>query len=153
MAPLNQFLQQLDRIAETTIPGVVLDATKALALAAHEGPLDANRPHIPYRTGHAIASWHLGVGAPDDSLPLDVTERSPISREEAVARARDTQTRLVAARPYEPIFASSDVDYMPDLEAGTSVQAPAGFVGPLHAELEVLTGQEIVNAAVPRSIV
>ncbi len=75
----------------------------------------------PVDTGRARANWQVGLGAPVtvETAETDRSGGSTIARNEARLRLRKSE---------KTIFLSNNVDYISDLNAGSSSQAPANFV-------------------------
>ncbi len=89
--------------------------------------MDAIQEHViigtPVKTGEARNGWRVGDGAPDTTLetqgPFDKSGQTRIDANRAVCEAHDTPT---------PLYLDNQVHYIPDLNQGSSQQAPAGFV-------------------------
>jgi hypothetical protein len=75
----------------------------------------------PEDTGHAKSNWIPSVGTAD---------RSVHGSQEAVSTSSQTTGlgELKTLKLGQPIFISNNVDYLEDLNDGSSRQAPAGFV-------------------------
>lgn len=74
----------------------------------------------PVRTGRARYSWFCTVNAPSDELPPEGYYNRP-----------DVNARVNAMGNFtvsDTIFITNNVPYVPDLNRGTSRQAPARFV-------------------------
>lgn len=74
----------------------------------------------PVKTGNARSNWLVGVGAPRSGTVPIRSEAETINDGAAAIRGRvkgDTEVNI-----------TNDVDYLPLLDAGSSRQAPAGFV-------------------------
>lgn len=82
----------------------------------------------PVDTGRARANWQVGLGGPitEEIMEEDKTGAATISR---------NNSRLAVRRPRQIIFLSNNVDYINELNRGSSSQAPANFV-----ELAVAAG-------------
>lgn len=89
--------------------------------------MDAVQEHVitatPVRTGRARNGWRVGDGQPDTALdifgPFDKTGQERIDANRQVCEAHDTAA---------PLYLDNEVPYVPDLNNGSSAQAPAGFV-------------------------
>lgn len=95
----------------------------------------------PVDTTNAVSNWDLTLYFPnlsehDPYFPGFLGSTATLSRG---ATLREGLAELKAKKPGEPIFIANNVDYILDLNAGTSKQAPPGFVeeailvGKIHA--------------------
>jgi hypothetical protein len=76
----------------------------------------------PIKTGRAAASWNLRVGAIDHSVaPLDYYNISDPWREGNIELRR-------AKLGTTAVYVSNSIGYIGRLNAGSSQQAPAGFI-------------------------
>ncbi len=80
----------------------------------------------PVDTGRARASWNIGIGGPDTTVPA-----------EGKHSGNTSITSITAIDGNETVWISSNLDYIAHLEQGTSKQAPAGMVEISIAEIEV----------------
>ena len=71
----------------------------------------------PVRTGRARASWNIGVGEPDGTVPAE-SEQVPFPL------APPLQDMPIGV----PVYVTSNLSYIRALEEGHSKQAPAGMV-------------------------
>lgn len=76
----------------------------------------------PVDTGRARANWQVGIGVPVRSTTLEEDKggQATMARNTAKIRARKAGRDI--------IIISNNLDYIEDLNMGTSAQAPAGFV-------------------------
>ena len=75
----------------------------------------------PVDTGRARANWQIGIGSP---VIVETPERDQAG---ATTIARNASKLAIGSRA-RTIFLSNNVDYIGDLNAGSSSQAPANFV-------------------------
>lgn len=89
--------------------------------------MDAVQEHViiatPVKTGRARNGWRVGDGSPDTTLdmvgPFDKSGQTRIDSNRDVCLAHDTLASL---------YLDNEVHYIPDLNHGSSVQAPSGFI-------------------------
>lgn len=89
--------------------------------------MDAVQEHVivatPFKTGRARNGWRVGDGQPDTALemlgPFDKSGQARIDANREVCKAHDTLASL---------YLDNEVPYVPDLNAGSSMQAPSGFI-------------------------
>ena len=76
----------------------------------------------PVDTGHAVANWHVNLGAPDgkEINDIDPGRSSTISAGENIIRNCDPHSQV--------IFIENNLKYISSLEDGHSAQAPSGMV-------------------------
>lgn len=82
----------------------------------------------PVKTGRARANWQVTINTPDiETLPDNVTDKSGGS---AISKGNQVIgiLRGMSFEQIEKIFISNNVEYIIDLEDGSSTQAPAGMV-------------------------
>ena len=116
MVDLAGFARRMRVLADQVVDGTDL-VTRATAVAASETVTLAT----PVDTGRARGNWQIGLGTPV-RRETDANDRSG---QETITR----NSRRVAARvPGQTIFISNNVPYIVELNAGSSSQAPAGFV-------------------------
>lgn len=118
------------------LDALVLRATGELAKELQEKIVE----RTPIDTGRAKASWRISPGVADPSIepPLANRIRSsgeieiagkdehPLYGGQALAVARSHQQKLTGRDPV--IVISNNLDYIEELENGSSQQAPAGMV-------------------------
>jgi len=105
----------------TAIPKKLRDVahkkTKDIASDILEGVIHAT----PEDLSHAVGNWQVGIG----SGPTDIIEGSDPNGSEALSRGQAT---IASVRLGPAIHIVNNVDYMAQLIAGSSTQAPADFV-------------------------
>lgn len=116
MATLKQFarrIRQRGRDVETGADAVV----RATAIAINQAVVSAT----PVDTGRARANWIVGLGAPvrQDTEATDPGGGDTIS---------SNNNKIGQRRGDSDVYLSNNLDYINDLNQGTSAQAPAGFV-------------------------
>lgn len=74
----------------------------------------------PVDTGRARASWNIAQGAPNTSVPPEAKKGEKIPT--------PTMPSLDQIDGTQPVFVTSNVEYMTYLNEGTSKQAPAKFI-------------------------
>jgi hypothetical protein len=84
----------------------------------------------PVDTSNALSNWQVGLGAPVDDTrrPYFWGTRGSTAHTSAMATIAAAKAVLSGKKPGEVIFISNSVDYIMDLERGTSEQAPNGFM-------------------------
>lgn len=78
----------------------------------------------PVDTGWARANWVPRIGADNEGVITQQGDPGAASADQAAATARLAAYHIAAGK----VFVSNHVDYIGDLNNGTSSQAPAGFV-------------------------
>ena len=110
------FDSDIKRFSKTT--GIALDkavrtiAFDAFAIVTRKTPVD---------TGRAKGNWNISVGTPDKSINEAATSTGKGKP------ARNTMN-VKKGDGMKPIFITNSLDYIHDLEDGTSTQAPRGMV-------------------------
>ena len=107
----------------------------------------------PLRSGRARASWNIAQGSPDLSVPDQILgNRYWIATAQELIAARShyqsMETRQLAfdAEPGAgSIFVSNNLDYIEDLNAGTSRQAPPAFFEGIVSAVESIAAQAIAR--------
>lgn len=78
----------------------------------------------PVKTGRARNGWRVGVNTPDETPPDMIGPFDPSGNTRI-----DANRAIIAAEPLGThFFITNPVPYMSELNAGTSQQAPAGFI-------------------------
>jgi len=98
----------------------------------------------PVDTTQALSNWQVALGSPvnkaiDPYFPGDFGDTQPASAAATIAAAKQI---LKGKKPGQTIFISNVVDYIGDLNDGSSKQTPAGFV-----ERAALLGRKQVRKA------
>ena len=94
----------------------------------------------PVDTGRARSSWNISVNTPD--LQTNPEGSYPRYHEatdagiEAELKARETLVGLKEGGRLVPIYISNALDYISELERGTSTQRPVGWVKDTVVEVE-----------------
>lgn len=121
----NAFAKRMLVIADAIGVNTAKAMQKA-ALAADQAVVLAN----PVDTGRSRAAWTVSTGAPKPKDPGGLDSGNPAANGEAAA----TQALLQgfnALKGYRlslgPIFIANNVEYIFDLDGGSSQQAPAGM--------------------------
>jgi hypothetical protein len=94
--------------------------------AAREVALEAGSRIIertPVDTGRARANWQSSIGGPD----MTVTDELDPSGQGAIARLQKTAEAFDPAKG-DSLFLTNGVEYIHELEYGSSQQAPHGMV-------------------------
>lgn len=116
MATPKQFAQRIRRIAEKV-------EVKAGRIVVQTAQVISQTVILatPVDTGRARANWQIGLGSPVtvETAAKDQSGGATIARNAAKLAGRSRETT---------IFLSNNVDYIGDLNAGSSSQAPANFV-------------------------
>lgn len=89
--------------------------------------MDAIQEHVitatPVKTGRARNGWRVGDGTPDTTAetvgPFDTSGQVRIEANRAVCEQHKT---------LGPLYLDNEIDYIKDLNDGSSQQAPAGFI-------------------------
>ena len=120
MADLKRFLVELDAFDKDT--NKVLSQLTRRATFSVMGDVVAGSP---VRTGRFRASWFVGVGQP-------VRAVAP-PRQQPAGAAAESLARLVEIRPetvtgFDPVYITNNLPYASRLAAGSSTQAPNGWV-------------------------
>lgn len=124
MASLGEFNKRM-KVTSLAIEGNVDKIVKKLALKIDSEVVI----ETPVDTGRARSAWVVGISAANRSKP-DFTEgkkkstKSIVTRE-AIDRAKQT---ILARKKGQTIIISNNVNYIGDLNDGTSAQAPEMFV-------------------------
>lgn len=83
----------------------------------------------PVDTSKALSNWQVTLNAPaTDDIPAHSEGEFGSTRGVSAAQAiNEAQTVLRAKKAGVPVFITNNVDYLEDLNNGSSRQAPAGF--------------------------
>lgn len=97
----------------------------------------------PVKTGRARNGWRVGANNPDNSAPdmvgpFDPSGSARIDANRAVIASQPTGTHY---------FVTNNVPYISDLNAGSSLQAPVGFVQKAEAlaKAKVMTFRRLID--------
>lgn len=84
----------------------------------------------PVDTSKALSNWQVRVGSPvnKDRNAFVPGERGDTQAQSATAAVENARIWLAAKKPGEPIFISNVLDYIKDLDQGSSTQFAGGFV-------------------------
>jgi hypothetical protein len=98
----------------------------------------------PVDTGRARANWLVGIDAPKTQIENDFQEGKGGSSAASVTSEALSKAKfeILKKRPGQIIFISNNLNYISDLNRGTSAQAPAGFV-----ETAIVAGVQAVKGA------
>lgn len=97
----------------------------------------------PVKTGRARNGWRVGVNSSDDSPPDMIGPFDPSGNTRI-----DANRAIIASEPLGTrFFITNNVPYMPDLNDGSSQQAPAGFIEKAEAiaRAKVMTFRRLVD--------
>lgn len=119
------------------ISALIEDATSremiSLALRIHSGLVRKT----PVDTGWARANWLPSVGT-----PIEETTGSPEDIDTSASAAGALQVAAYRGFDQGPIYVANNVPYIGRLNAGSSGQAPAGFIeGVVRSELRRSNGK------------
>ena len=119
----RQFSKALDR-NRREVPEIALNFQKKVTAFA----LDRIVRNTPVRTGLARGNWQVGTSINSRRLGnLDPSGQATISTGlAAIARAQI---------PFGNLFIFNNVDYIGDLENGSSAQAPNGMIAAARADI------------------
>lgn len=113
---LQLVIQDLSEFTSSRSKGITVGVTEALFVV---NPLD---------TGWSRSNWIPSVGQPARG-PFGSYEQAKRGDVSTALGARDQGLRAVQAAPLDrKFFISNDVPYVPDLNDGSSPQAPSGYV-------------------------
>ncbi len=93
----------------------------------------------PVRSGRARANWNAAIGQPDRSHDENAFDPSG---SESVQRGTSTVLEFQAG---EKLFVTNSLPYVPELERGSSKQAPEGMVAVTETELAPLVRQVLAE--------
>lgn len=121
----------------------VAEVGNQAAIAAAGAMLDYLVDETPVDTSQALSNWQIGLGRPVGSeLPPLVIGKggSSASASRAAAKAIGHAV-LRTKKPGQPIYLSNLLPYIRRLNAGSSVQAPAGFV-----DAAIMVGRKFIGS-------
>jgi HK97 gp10 family phage protein len=110
---LGSFARRIRKVAADVEPAVD-DTLRKVALVANQTVIMAT----PVDTGRARANWQVSIDTEIDSEVDDTNANAALQRNQAVIRGYKNGA----------IILQNNVSYIGALNAGTSAQAPAGFV-------------------------
>lgn len=89
----------------------------------------------PIDTGRAKSNWQVGVGSPTGGAPTSVLPEAYVPGKRGNTRAQNEAAAISAAyaaaagsKDGQSLYIANNLPYIDDLNAGSSRQAPAGFV-------------------------
>lgn len=129
MARTGRSLERFSRRMLKRAKAVVKNGAKLqkfVALAVDEAVVAAT----PVDKGTAISNWIASLGSPATGT-REAFSRGKFGSTEAeniVAQIGDTASKLKGHKPGQSIFLTNNLDYIGDLNAGSSPQAEADFV-------------------------
>lgn len=131
MKPTNvkEFRAEITDYAKKVLPEKFLVFHQKIAMELLSRVVRRN----PVDTGRSRNNWQAGLSTNETGV-ADWYTRSP---GESVM---ELATRVKDMKPFAVIFLWNNVEYVLDLEDGTSRQAPDGFVAISIAELQTLVG-------------
>lgn len=139
MADLDQFQKNL-LILTSKIERNINNVVKKAALAVHSAVVLAT----PVDTGRARSNWLVAIGSPTRSTrtPFSAGKKLGLQEGANASAAIAAGEQIIFSRKItQDIFISNNLDYIADLNRGTSAQAPALFV-----EQAVKVGQRILRS-------
>lgn len=115
---LNKKLKQIKEDASETAKATAIAIVEQLAL---DTPVD---------TSQALSNWQVSLNNPVSSEigPYVGGEFGSSFGASFSATVNNARSVLASKKPSQPIYISNVLDYIADLNAGSSKQAPAGFV-------------------------
>jgi len=129
-----QFAAQLSRV------GFKINlATDTVVTETGRGIRRSVASRTPVLSGRAQASWNLSVGGPDTSEKGPTYNRPGNSIDAG-------NVNVSGFRLGQNLFISNSIDYIDDLNAGSSSKAPAAFVEMTLANLAPILARAVVAA-------
>lgn len=123
-AAFNQAIdRQIAEVRPAFADRMVQDCAKLFEKPASKMPVD---------TGTALASLRIGIDAPD----LSVAERSVYQDPRSIAHRQLDKLQALFSNPFRKVWVTDALPYIPALEYGHSLQAPAGMFRVSAAEME-----------------
>lgn len=124
--------KKLDKAASDLAAFVALEVTAELADVT------------PVDTSNAISNWRIGLGAP---VTDEIEPHYPGTKGSTEAMSEDAtviaaKVKLKNKKPGQIIYLSNNAPYIVDLDGGSSMQEPRGFV-----KRAVDNGKELVRRA------
>ncbi len=130
MSDLNTFLLDLSKFSGE-VEKTVGKITRAAAFAVMKDVVGGS----PVDTGRFRASWFVGVNEPNRSITPErqVSERQRGSKRTTSGAGQESLARLQELTPdrvtgKEIIYITNNLPYGPSLAAGSSTQAPDGWI-------------------------
>lgn len=115
MATQRSFHIDIQKFADK-VQGRVEHAFKKICLDLDRGVVLST----PVKTGRARGGWNVGINSVNLSeTELDQSGQATVDKNEAV---------IASSKVGDVVFISNNVDYIGDLEGGSSKQAPNGMV-------------------------
>lgn len=101
-----------------------------IAVAGAEAMLEELVAVTPVDESTALSNWQINLGNPAaDELPAAVLGRFGSTRGASMDKTlAEGRAELQYKKPGQPIFLSNLVDYIGDLDDGSSRQFPGGFI-------------------------
>lgn len=134
MASPNEFARRIRRLGRT-----IESNTDRLFRETSLAVLTEVVVSTPVDTGRARGNWNVGLGAAPDPTPEQQEATADTSGQPTIARG---SVQISQRRSGQAVFLSNNVPYIEPLNAGSSAQAPAGFV-----ENAVQAGVDVVRRA------
>jgi hypothetical protein len=120
MADVNRFIVELNAYAEETKTLLSQLTRRAVFLVMSDVVAGS-----PVRTGRFRASWFVGVGQPVRAVAAPRTQPAGA---EAESLARLVEIRPETVTGFDPVYITNNLPYASRLAAGSSTQAPNGWV-------------------------
>lgn len=138
MSDLRQFARNMRKRGQD----IVLNSNRLKKRAA-QVVANSVAQNMPIDTGRAVSNTIVSLGAPEDRIleearyPGKQRATASVNQAAAIAHASDVISR---ALPEQEVWLSNNLDYVVDLNNGSSPQAPAGFL-----ERAVLEGRAVIR--------
>lgn len=134
-APLKEFAELLNLNMQTVVRAIAVDLHRRITL------------RTPVDTGRARSSWVMTVGAPSSFVPPEPpagTKGKKVKSKQSfenvftggLASITEIPPAVQEIDGTKPVYIVSNLDYIYNLEQGTSRQAPLGMVTISIVELE-----------------
>lgn len=122
---LNDLANKLDNLS-TKIEEKASNTAVEFALDL----LDELTESTPVDTSKAVSNWQVSIITPETrEIDAFVLGNRGSSRDMSIEMARmNAKNTLSAKKAGDSIFITNNADYIADLNNGTSLQAPAGFI-------------------------
>jgi hypothetical protein len=106
---MNDLLKKVDRRSGRVAIRAAVELRKRLA------------QKNPKKTGRSAASWNLSVNR-------GIRAQKPIGYNNVKGAVQDGTVKIENFKPGDKLVISNTIGYLPDLERGSSKQAPNGFI-------------------------
>lgn len=142
-AGLQAFRKRLDFFVNKVIPQYHVQLQRKVIIKFFDlvSYRNSEMTHHPRDTGFAQTNWRVDI----HGRPPSNTVGAKI--EGATNYRRNIAWQLDHLKPYHRVVVFNNVDYMPELERGTSKAAPLGIVGPALVDLRQWLRSSAVRGA------